>query len=409
MTKTKSILLLVAFLVLALAFVNSRPEYTLLTGNNCVNCHLNPNGGGQRNGLGVYARNETSLIQNEFLLGLYKSVNEHNARADSKLLYGSDDRVQLASLGDPSNSDPKIFVMSFTPYLTYIPFEWLKINASYNLVYLPEQLFGAGGSWKAARYQGQQTWSASAYIQPELSYPTLRIGYFSPSIGTRYDDHTMFIKQVWTTYPQSVLPPDNSELGAEIIYNHKNWIQITAGAYGTKTMSAINVVNSFGTPVPVVEPNSFAYLGKIVFTPRFLENKLNTYFGGSYFASKDYSITSAFASVGLTDLLTLQSEIALIKKAGIRESNNLILEANYQMLDALILFGRFETSSTDDYSVPDIAGSTNYTNYKTYSYVIGANIYLLPNVELRPEYRILDRKKFQSYAAQWAVQFHLYL
>ena len=38
--------------------------------------------------------------------------------------------------------------------------------------------------------------------------------------------------------------------------------------------------------------------------------------------------------------------------------------------------------------------------------LIGAQIFLLPYVEVRPEYRIVDTERFRS--KRWAVQVHLF-
>jgi len=387
----------------------TRPEYTLLTGNRCTNCHISAQGSGQRNVLGSYARNETSLVGDESIMDFFNSFNQLNSLENNLFLWGFDYRLQSARLGDPSNSHRELFSMQMTPYLTISPVKWLQFSGQYNLLYAFDFLKdGSEEQQKTVRYPGQETWQAFATIKPDYNYPALKIGYFSPAIGTKYDDHTLFIRQSWTTYPTVLVAPDNSEIGAELNYDKFQWLQLTAGAYGANTMSEIKLPTAQGQRVSIVDDESISYLFKTVFTPRFADNFVNTYLGGSYFVNGDYNIISAFAGVGLTDIISLIGEYARADKNEMRTSNNYSVGLYYPFVSAFALTARYESASTDDYSVPDDRNNLKYTNYQTNSVVLGANIYPLPNIELKPEFRILDRRDFESYAQQWTLQLHLY-
>jgi len=386
----------------------TRPEYTLLTGNRCVNCHISAQGSGQRNQLGAYARNETSLVTDKSVIDFFDDFNQLNAFGNGVFLWGFDYRMQTARLGDPSNSHREVFSMQMTPYLTIQPFSWLKVSGQYNLLYAFDFLKEVDEKGqKTVRYPGQDTWQAFAVLQPNYKYPSLKIGYFSPAIGTKYDDHTLIIRQSWTTYPIVLVTPDNSEIAAEINYDRLHWLQLTAGAYGSNNMSKIMLPAAQGARKPIVDEGTVSYLFKTVFTPRFDDNFVNTYAGGSYFVNGDFNIVSAFAGVGLTDIISLLGEYTRANKENIRLSNNYSIGIYYPLLNALALTARYESASTDDYSLPE-SNNQDFTNYQTNAIVLGANIYPLPNIEIKPEFRILDRKDFESHAQQWTLQLHLY-
>lgn len=397
MPKFLKLYLTLFILAVSIGITISRPEYSLTTGNRCMNCHISPQGAAQRNILGAYARNESSLISDEKFLNLFSDFNSFNNFANEKVVWGFDFRWQTARLGDPSNSQRKFFGMQSIPYLTYQPFNWIKLSGHYNLSYALDLI---NKDSKAIRYPGQATWSSSIYIQPTYDYPTLRLGYFSPSIGTKFDDHTSFNRVIWTTYPQTILPPDNNELGIEINYDRPYWIQLTAGIYGTETMSNIKLFNQNGERIGLTDGKSPAYLLKTVFTPKFYNNQLNTFLGGSYFKSNDFSIISLTAGLGFNDKAAIIGEYTISDKEDIRQSDNLILIIFVPLHEGLSLSIRYENAYTKDF--------TQEKDYSTDSYVFGASIYPIPNIELRPEFRILDRKDFESFASQWTLQLHLY-
>jgi hypothetical protein len=400
----KIFILSILAVLLFFSFGDGKPEFSLMTGNNCLNCHISPNGGGQRSVLGAYARNTTSLIKEPNMTDFFDAFNEMYSFDDGKFLWGFDSRIQTARMGDPSDSKRKYFLMQVTPYLTYFPTEWLRISGAFNLLYLPYMISGES---KAMKYQGQRIWSLSAILQPTLNSPSLKMGYFSPSIGTKYDDHTMLIRQVWTGYPQMIIPPDNNEIGAELSYSYHNRVMITAGIYGAESLSEIKVNNSSGNRIPVADANSLSYMGKLTFTPRFFDNGLNTYFGGSYLINGDYNILSVFGGLGINDKAVVLGEMTMASKEEARNSVNYMVEGCYQLINGLMLLLRYESASTVDLSFSGQLGN-NENDYLTKAYVIGASINPLPNIEIRPEYRILDRRDFDSYAGQWALQLHIF-
>jgi len=46
--------------------------------------------------------------------------------------------------------------------------------------------------------------------------------------------------------------------------------------------------------------------------------------------------------------------------------------------------------------------------FESNQYVFGSHIYLLPYIDLLPEYRIYDRGEVSGYSSQWTFQIHVF-
>jgi hypothetical protein len=369
----------------------SKPHYSMLTGNKCINCHFNPNGGGQRNSLGWYSRKDNGLIklQDFFAEELYNMSIPKNEEEDILINSGFDYRFQTARLGRPDSSHRDYFSMQLSPYISVEPFQWLKLSGHYNFV--------------EALYPGQESWSAQVIIQPSYDLPLLRAGYISPSIGTKYDDHTMLIRQspgAGKTYP--MIPPDYAEWGAELRYESIKWLSLTAGAYSAENMSEITIPGPSGLRIPQANSDMMSYLFRFELWPRMFEDELNTNIGASFFINDDFRLVSLYLNLGLTDRMGLLTEYVIGNKEKIRETNNYFAELYYQLFDFLTIYTRYEKANTK------FVYDDNQPEYKTTQYVFGGNFYPFGFMEIRPEYRIYDRELFESYQSQWAVQVHLY-
>ncbi|MCX7736384.1 MAG: hypothetical protein N2319_06690 [Candidatus Kapabacteria bacterium] len=392
------ILIFVVFF-LALPSLLSKPSYSMLSGNRCLNCHITPNGGGIRNQLGVYSKEDASLINPESIgmknfFTFFKNVQEKSAEENS-LYFGLDGRFQSLKWGAGSDRfkifDRKIFIMQMTPYIAYYPFEWMSVNAQYNLAELTGNL-----------YRGQKSWSAGINIQPDFEYPMLRFGFIQPSIGGRHDDHTLLIRQTagqFGAYPY--LPPDYTEWGAELSYNYYKWISATVGAFKSESMSENFVKNKDNTNIPLVDKNKIFALARLEFFPRFFDGMLNLNFGGSYYTGDNFNMMNLFFNAGITDKIALLTEYASTNKKDLRTTDNFLIELDYQILPSIILFARAEKAFTKELL-------TETYKWTTYQYVIGANFYLLPYLDIKPEYRIYDRAHVESSTAQYTLQIHFY-
>jgi len=393
------IIILIIYFFVGLTNLSSKPSYSMLSGNRCLNCHITPNGGGLRNQLGVYSKEDASLISPESIglknfYSVFKSAQEEAAEEHS-LYFGLDSRFQSLKWGAGSDRfkifDRKIFMMQLTPYIAYYPFEWMSVNAQYNLAELTGNL-----------YRAQKSWSAGINIQPDFDYPKLRIGYIQPSIGGRHDDHTLLIRQTagqFGAYPY--LPPDYTEWGAEMSYNYYKWFSATVGAFMSQSMSENIVKNKSNTNIPLVGKNIIFKLARLEFFPRFFDGMLNLNFGGSYYTGGDFNMFNLFFNAGITDKIALLAEYATTNKNELRTTDNFLIELDYQVLPSIILFARAEKANTKE----NLSETLSWT---TYQYVIGANIYLLPYLDIKPEYRIYDRAHVESSTAQYTLQIHFY-
>jgi len=390
--KINSINLIITLSILLSNFAFARPQYSMLSGNKCMNCHVHSQGAGLRSSLGSYSKKDVGFfnIKDTWLGNAFENISDYNSFADELITFGFDYRMLSARLGGPENSKREYFTMQATPYLAVKPFDWLVFSGQYN--------------FSNRVYPAQSRWTAFAIIQPDLKYPHLKFGMLKPSIGNFYDDHTSLVRQVASpSRALPIVPPDYAELGTEISYESLKYLSITAGIYKANNMSENTIFDDFGKPVPLAEKNSLSKLFRIAYLPRFFDNEINTNIGASIYNNSDFNIINLFAHFGWTDKISLLTEYMISDKKDLRKTNNYSVEILYNFLDALAFSARYGKASTD------LIFDDSYTeNYKSQQIVFGANIYPLPYIEIRPEYRIFDREFAKSYSAQWVVQLHIY-
>lgn len=363
------------------------PQFSLLSGNKCVNCHVNNQGAGLRNELGWYASQELGLLKlDQVGLGAITKL-ESNGYFDGLLTLGFDFRAQSARSHKSPDAERKTFPMQAAIYAAVKATDWATLEGTYN--------FGS------VRYSGQEKYTASLLLQPEFSYPQLRIGYFQPSIGMRYDDHTMLVRQIGGAAGSSLIAPNYAELGAEINYDAVKWATLSAGVFSANNLSENSVQDEEGKAISLIEDKkSPSFLGRLVFWPRAFENMLNTYVGASVLNNGDFTLTNIFAGAGLTDNVSLMGEYAISDKKDLRTTENASLELTYQIMPPLLAYARAERGVTTTTATAEAVGT--YSN----QYVFGAQIFVLPFIEVRPEYRILDTELFKS--TRYAVQLHVF-
>jgi hypothetical protein len=406
----KSILLIILFSILMSFDAYSRPQYSLLQsyGAKCTGCHINTQGGGIRSNPGWMSRNQSSLIDPESigLKGLFDLTQESNQFLDDKVTFGFDFRYQTARWGSHSGvSERKHMVMQWSNYLAIEPTEWLTIEGLYNL---------STDIHPTMQYPGQQPGAVSAYIKPGEDLPTLRVGYFQPTIGTKYEDHTMLNRQFASgSRGVSVVPDDYAELGFQIDYEAISWLGLSFGMFTSENLSKTNIpLSSSGSGSPV-NGNHMSSVFRVIFFPPEVASGVNMFAGGTlflnsplktdngvYFGNEHYYIGNVFFNIGLVDKLALMTEYMRTVKQTMLEVNNITVELNYQLMEPLIAYARYER------------GNTNYTqdnkNFITSSYVLGAKAYILPYIAFLPEYRINDKEHLESYSSQWAFQVHVF-
>jgi hypothetical protein len=362
--------------------VEATAQFALLTGNRCINCHVTTQGGAQRDELGQYAMDGVGLLApNQTLPG-------RTAFANGKVLVGADFRAQMARSHVSPNAERKYFPMQAALYTTVRPSQTIKIEGTYN--------FGP------KRYDGQEAWTASLMYQPTFDWPMLRVGHFQPPIGMRYDDHTMLVRQTPDVVgASSLIAPNYAEYGAELHYYRKLWLSVTAGVYGARALSENNVL-TVGQSVSLIQDRDKpSYLGRVVFWPKWLSQMMNFYVGGSLLKNNDFQMTNLFGGVGRQDRVAIMAETAFSDKENLRNTRTVSVDVSLQAKPGLIFYVRGEQGKTTNKRT----GQTDI-DIVTKQAVLGSQIFLMPQVEIRPEYRLLDTETFRS--GRYAVQVHVF-
>jgi len=369
--------------------VLSVPQFAVLNNEKCISCHINAQGGGLRNFRGWRSYSDVSLIKPEKvkLDRVYKYDGKSNTLLNRKLTLGTDFRLQMARSHKSPDSKRRVFPMQAAVYADYKITNWIHTEVSYN--------FGP------KKFEGQQSWTASAIIQPEFSYTQFRLGYFQPSIGIRYDDHIMLVRQVPGADGSTYIAPNYTEYGAEFNYNGFEQLTLTAGLYDTKSLAENFVIDNNGKQVSLIDNRDTpSVLGRIVYWPEAFNENINLFSGGSYFIHDDFSISSFFTGIGFANTISVMTDYTRTVKTDMRTTNNLMVELTYRVITPLQITVRGERGKT----FANIGGQDikTYTNQA----LIGTQIFMLPYIELRPEYRIVDTERFRS--TRYAIQLHIF-
>jgi hypothetical protein len=390
---------LITILLAGIASVTAMaiPQFSAISGNRCSNCHVAPSGGGIRNDLGWYSWYDVGLISRDssFLAPMY-AIDKENTFFDGMLTLGMDARVQSTRSFTSPQATRSTFPMQASLYAALTPIKAVTLEGTFNLAALRQ---GAGGGQRIV-YPGQRMGSLSAIIAPSLSLPVLRVGLFRPSIGMRYDDHTMgSYGYATSTSRQTLVAPDWSEYGAEITYEGLRWLTLQTGLFGSEGLSQVRINDGGTQSVSAITGNQPTITARAVVWPRAINDRLNMWLGGSVLSNNALTLTSAFAGVGLSDHLSLLLDRTSMKLNNVIETENWTAELMYQAATWVFPYIRAERYWTDQVN----AAGTVLTD----AAIIGAQIFLLPYVELRPEYRILDTWK-EGYSSRWNFQLHIF-
>jgi hypothetical protein len=123
------------------------------------------------------------------------------------------------------------------------------------------------------------------------------------------------------------------------------------------------------------------------------------WFGGSILRNGSFGITSGFMGVGISDELSVLFDATQIHYAGAFSSQSYMAEVLYEAATWCFPYVRAERYYTDQTN----AAGTFLSNAAT----VGAQIFVVPYVELRPEYRIWDTY-MEGYTSRWNVQLHIF-
>ncbi|MDP2984836.1 MAG: hypothetical protein Q8O92_16065 [Candidatus Latescibacter sp.] len=382
-------LLLVLAAVVSVEPAVSLPQFAMINGEKCIACHVNALGSGLRTTRGFYEMHEAGLLKpGKVGLGsIYRHDRETNQFLGDRFSFGTDMRYQTTRTPKSSDAKRRYFPMQFSMYSTFKVSPCLKAEGSYN--------FGP------KKFLGQQKWTGSLILQPENSYTQLRAGYFQPSIGIRYDDHTIITRQTAGANGSSLIPPSYAEYGAEFNYNGMDWLTVTTGVFGARSLAENRILDRTGKEISLItDRNNPSFLGRLEFRHRAMDRNVNLLAGSSVLVNGDFNLISIFASAGLAKRVSLISEYARSDKKGMRRTHNGVVDVSCRVTKPLLLYVRGERGISR--FSPDISAAEVYTN----RVVFGAQIFPIPYVELRPEYRLVDTEQYKS--SRYAVQLHLF-
>lgn len=383
--------------VLLSSEVNALPRFALLSGTRCSACHVNPQGGGLRTELGYQMMSETGLwkwstpTEEEEMLGAVPT----NMFLDGLIMPGGDLRVQQVRRSSDGTS--LLIPMQFSPSLAVMPSKELTVYGNYNI---------AGAVYRARKgsstYPGQTDWEAAIQYQPSLELPGIRAGMIQPSVGIRHDDHTMFARREVASNGINILPPYYNDIGAEITYEGLYWLTVNAGIFNAYNLAKAD------PSIGVVDANfDFAkptMLARVMLWPQLLDEGINGELGASILTNGEFQMINAFGGFGIGDKATLFVEGVYAKNAADRIVRNFSVMGSYNFKTWLSGHWRYEWAQTELYPNRGLAHAN--------AFIVGAEFFPFPMVELRPEYRFFERHPFNqgnsTFEGQYTVQLHLF-
>jgi|GEM_PF-239632 len=392
----------------------STPEFSLWTGSSCVSCHVNRQGGGMRKEFGWTFGRDASLFQpaEAGLRWLYFLDKSKYHKFDSIFTYGTDFRLETFRSHKTPTAKRRIIPMQASLYANLHPYKWLTFEGQYNFGKLV--------------FPGQTSWSASAILQPFPDLPALRIGRFQPSMGIRDCDMTSLDRRVATPDgTEIIIAPDYSEIGFELIYSSLDWLLVNAGAFDSRSLHEVssNGVFGFESIVPVFNSpdmnfthffdpkkfiaesfnNNLSVTARVIVFPELgIEGFPAVYLGGSTMVNGRFVYNNAFFGIAVMDNLHTYFKWANSNSPYIRFTNSYIAGLTYMPLKGLLIGARVEHGISDWF----LDNSAEKLSFITNQYVLNAKIFVLPYIELIPEYRYIATTEYSS--LRWAFQLHLY-
>lgn len=416
------------------------PRMSLTAGTPCVGCHFSPNGGGGRTELGWGAMSKVGALTYDQLALAPLHAQESNTLLDGQLSVGFDARLQWARLGGPEYGPTGAVVY---PDLTMIPMQlqpYLAVKPTHDLTLYGSFQPGSGlrdGDPLTQVYPGMSAFEAWGMYSLGGDKPYVRVGLFQPTFGVREDDHTILVRGDAANRRVPVIPPNFRELGVEVGYQPRRWLRAEVGVFEVRHLN--ESLNREGTPqLPGVLRNSnalwpVAAVARVTALPQFTFGgaaapkaadefaddfaddfgapsapaappappvTLNAWVGGSAYASGDFLMLNGFAGAGLSGGLSVVAEAMWSKRTIMYRQLNTHFGLKYALRDWAVLGGRVERAQT--HSTTTLLDEVAVT----WQYVAGVELFVLPYLEVRPEYRLVDN--FDHRFGQATVQVHLF-
>ncbi len=388
----RSPLFLLSFIIFAFQFSDALPKFATRQGAKCQSCHINPTGKGMRSTFGsTYGREELPMTS-------YKEatdIEEFSPALNDFFTIGMDYRTLFYYREQSSTSS--FFQMQGDLYLD------LRLNKKFR-IYFDKGL-----------YSGFEVFGL-AKVLPLDGY--IKIGNFVPSFGLKMDDHTLFTRggQEYSpnptvidgigksltglNYPKGLGFGQGSEdTGLEFGFN-PSIFTITIGVFNGRNGGRGGAVDR-QTKAIAIRADATIQTDVVNFTIGGSAYNLPTAGGPG-----KTQILGAFGVISIDNNLTLQGEYDMIttynSSAALNKlvtGNILYLEANYILLNGIDL--KFGYEFYDPNIDRKDGSATRYT--------IGAELFPLTGVEIRPLYRINQEKPTDFTNNELHVMFHFFL
>lgn len=269
--------------------VNSYPKFAALTGNMCIDCHVNPTGGGMRNSGGNF------FAKNNLNMEMFKKIagkTQFSPKITDAISLGAD--VRIAQV-DNQRSDTSRSYSNFNSFLAMqgdIYFN-AQLNKILN-IYATSGMIIPGYETKYEVYGMISNLPANLYF---------KAGRYKPDYGLRIVEHRAYQRKYLLQTPYDV------NTGFEMGINPE-WFSLNAGLYNPPQSSEFS---GFDPHKLFVSNTNFNFAFKkydfnVNFGGSFLNNPFNTYdstFTGVITALKQsYGANARFGFLKKIALLT---------------------------------------------------------------------------------------------------------
>jgi hypothetical protein len=335
------------------------PRFASRTGAKCQSCHVNPTGKGMRSEFG------STFGRDEITLPTFKGLTDFDDFSNNltpNLSIGADFRsLFYHTTSDNANT---FFQMQGDLYFD------LKLNKKF-LIYVDKGL-----------YSGFEVFGL-AKVLPLEGY--VKIGKFIPAYGTKVDDHNYFIRggpynpaqyggMLPQGYPGGLRFGERSEdTGIELGFS-PSIFTFNAGIFDGLPGTSL--------PTSGTKNKTFALRGDA----RFKVEGVNLNIGGSYYNSPSstdrQTFYGAFGAISLSETITLTSELDFVEHARPNLSTTVGImwwhELNWMVQQGIDLKLAYESYDPDK----------GLQNGLFSQITIGAELFVMSGVEVRPLYRI---------------------
>ena len=179
------------------------------------------------------------------------------------------------------------------------------------------------------------------------------------------------------------------------------WLTVNAGVFNARNLSQTDL--SIGTIDNYFDLAKPSFLGRVQLWPQLLDEGINGQLGASLFTNGELRMVNVFAGFGLADKATFLIEGVHARNAADRIVRNFSVMGSYQLRTWLSAHWRYEWGQTELYPGVDLSHAN--------AFILGAEFFPFPMVEIRPEYRYFERNPFseaREHSGQYTVQLHLF-